>query len=87
MMYKYKKFIVVFFLILFSYSCGSNPERWEHVDIEQLNSSGVVVMKWDDTKVLSASGFFLSEGNWVRFRTSEGKEITLSGLPYRFLYR
>lgn len=78
--------LAVFFTIIFTLLLSSpddNPERWEHVDVQQINSSGEAVETWADAKILSVD---TRNGIWCRFRTKEGREVTLA-TPYRFLYR
>ena len=64
-----------------------NPGRWEHVDIQQVNSNGVAVETWIDAKIISTGPGFLAGGDaWVLFEIKGGKKVTLV-TPHRFLYR
>ena len=79
----------VFAVVCIALLSACNPARWEHVDIQQINSNGDIVETWIDAKILSTGprAFTFTGGDaWVLFETKDGKKVSLM-VPHRFLYR
>lgn len=63
------------------------PDRWKHADIQEINAEGTVAQEWVDVEIVAWPNSFANMADWIRFKTREGKEITLRGQKLRVLYR
>jgi len=66
---------------------GCSPARWEHADISQVAADGRTIETWEGANIQAMGpGAFSGGPAWVRFKTNDGKEVTIT-TPHVIRYR
>ena len=77
--------LITLLLIVILGAC--TPDRWEHADVSLLGKDGQRIQTWENVSIKAMGPQPFSGGPaWIRFKQSDGKEISLIA-DYMIEYR